>query len=242
MQLIRTSLQPRRVAVFSQLDQGHTQRDTRHPKTPLQAHLTVHNLFLLWLKQPYKHQVCDSPPGLPLSTLLPSAVDVSPSSLGSQDYPHQPGPPRWTGAICKASPGGSREQASRADWNLHMGADLLLVSEVRASWQHPWIKQGVRVSLSGHGGDKGGPSGKPEENTHLLIMPAIVISSVNENGTCLGTNCAILASGRANIYCRSAGAGGKGRVHSHTGWGAAGRLEGRLSPAGSQITHWESFD
>lgn len=84
--------------------------------------------------------------------------------------------------------------------------------------------------------------GNLKKTLSLLVMPAIVISSVNENGTCLGTNCAILASGRANIYCRSAGAGDKGRVHSHTGWGVAGRLEGRLSTAGSQITHWESFD
>lgn len=45
------------------------------------------------------------------------------------------------------------------------GADLRLSSEARASQQHPRIKRGVRVSLSGDGGDKGGPSGKPKENS-----------------------------------------------------------------------------
>jgi len=50
-----------------------------------------------------------------------------------------------------------------------MGADLLLVPGARASQQHPRIKQGVRVTLSGDGGDKGGPSGKPKANTRLAL-------------------------------------------------------------------------
>lgn len=49
------------------------------------------------------------------------------------------------------------------------GAGLLLASEARAPWQHPGIKQGVRVSLSGDGEDKGGPLGKPKENTGLAL-------------------------------------------------------------------------
>lgn len=78
MQLIRTSLHPRQVTGFSQPDQDHTQRDTRHLRTSIQAHPAAHNLLLLWLKQPYKHQGCDSPPGPPFSTFLLSAVDIHP--------------------------------------------------------------------------------------------------------------------------------------------------------------------
>lgn len=157
MRLIRTSLQPRRAADFSQPDQGRTQRDTRILKTSVQTHPTTHNLLLLWLIWPYKHQVCDSPPGPPSSTLS-FQVDISPSSLGSQDCQHW----SWQGPLAKPD----REAPASSS---HMDADLLWASGARASRQHPRIKQGVRVSLSGDGGDKGGPSGEPKENTRLAL-------------------------------------------------------------------------
>lgn len=164
--LTRTSLQPRRVADFSQLDQGHTQRDTRHLKTSTQAHPTTHNLLLLWLKQPYKHQVCDSPPGPPSSTPLPSAVDVSPSLWALKIAHVSLDHPTWQAPFARPhQEAPASRQAERVEI-FHTGAHLPLASDARASWQHPQIKQGVWVSLSG---DKGGPSGKPKENTQLAL-------------------------------------------------------------------------